>query len=152
MLKGVCRKWRNEDGVTFIESIIVLSVIGFIIGLPVVQLNHVRMQSETQLFFDSLSASITLIQNYAVLNNEWTSMEYRPSRGTIYFKVVGKNTHPVNHVLTVPEHMKILSTANEIRFIRSSGTISNPHTLAFQTINGKVECVFQIGSGRFDIR
>ncbi|MCC5889655.1 MAG: hypothetical protein JJU01_03730 [Alkalibacterium sp.] len=144
--------WRDEAGVTFIESIMVLSIVSFIIGLPAVQLNHIRKQSETQLFFDSLSASITLIQNYAVLNNEWTSMEYRPSRGTIHFRVVGNSSHPINHVLTVPEHMKILSTANEIRYVRRSGTISNPHTLAFQTINGKVECVFQIGSGRFDIR
>lgn len=145
-------KWREDAGVTFIESVMVLSVISFIIGLPVLQLTHVRKQSETQLFFDSLSSSITLIQNYAVLNNEWTAMEYRPSRGTIYFKVLGDSSHPVNHVLTVPDHMTILSTANEVRFLSKSGTISNPHTLAFQTVNGKVECVFQIGSGRFDIR
>lgn len=145
-------KCKDDTGATFIESLLVLSVISFLFTIPVVQLNQVRKQSETQLFFDSLSSSITLIQNYSVLNNEWTSMEYRPSRGTIYFKVVGNNTHPINHVLTVPEHMKIISTANEIRFLKNSGTISNPHTIAFETINGKVECVFQIGSGRFDIR
>lgn len=145
-------KCKDDTGATFIESLLVLSVISFLFTIPVVQLNQVRRQSETQLFFDSLSSSITLIQNYSVLNNEWTSMEYRPSRGRIYFKVVGNNTHPINHVLTVPEHMKIISTANEIRFLKNSGTISNPHTIAFETINGKVECVFQIGSGRFDIR
>lgn len=145
-------KWKDDTGVTFIESLLVLTVVSFILAMPVVQLNQVRKQSETQLFFDALSSSITLIQNYAVLNNEWTVMDYRPSRGTINFRVVGNTSHPVNHVLTVPDHMKILSTADEIRFVRESGTISNPHTLAFQTINGKVECVFQLGSGRFEIR
>lgn len=145
-------KGLNDSGFSLIESLIVLSIIGLLIGLPATQLTHISKQSETQLFFDDLSASITLIHNYAVLNNEWTSMEYRPSRGTIYFKVVGNNSHPINHVLTVPSHMTIISTADEIRFLRGAGTISNPRTVTFQTINGRVQCVFQIGSGRFDIR
>lgn len=145
-------KWKEDAGVTLIESLLVLSIISMFIALPIYQLDQVRKQSETQLFFESLSSSITLIHNYSVLNGEWTAMEYRPSRGTLHFKVLSSTNHPVDHVLRVPDHMRILGTVNEVRFSGRSGTITNPHTVTFQTINGKVDCVFQIGSGRFDIR
>lgn len=142
----------QEEGMTLIETLLVLSVVSLFLLLPTVHFNHLAKKSETALFFESFQSSITLVQNYAVLNDVWTVVRFRPSRGDIYFRVGGEADHPIEHVLTLPEHVRILNTTVEFRFSKNSGNIGQFETITFETPEGIVDYVFQLGSGRFVVK
>lgn len=143
---------KKEDGVTLIETLLVLTVVSFILVLPTIHFDYLTKKSETALFFESFQSSMTLVQNYSVLNDEWTVVRFRPSRGDIYFRVGGEPDHPIEHVIDLPEHVQLLNKTVEFRFSKNSGNIGHFETIRFKTPEGIVEYAFQLGSGRFVVR
>ncbi|MCC5894604.1 MAG: prepilin-type N-terminal cleavage/methylation domain-containing protein [Alkalibacterium sp.] len=143
---------NKDDGMTLIETLLVLSVVSLLLALPTIHFNSLTKKTETAIFFDSFQSSMTLVQNYSVLNDVWTVVRFRPSRGEISFRVSEETGHPIEHILTLPEHVKILNTTVEFRFSKKSGSIGYYETIYFETPEGYVDYVFQLGSGRFEIR
>ncbi|PRY82166.1 competence type IV pilus minor pilin ComGD [Alkalibacterium olivapovliticus] len=142
----------KEDGLTLIESLLVLSVVTLLLTLPTVHFNYLTKKSETALFFESFQSSVTLAQNYSVLNDAWTVVTFLPSRGEITFRVAGEANHPIEHVLTLPDHIILLNKTVEFRFSRKSGNIGQFETISFHTPEGIIDYVFQLGSGRFVVK
>ncbi|EXJ22776.1 hypothetical protein ADIAL_1798 [Alkalibacterium sp. AK22] len=143
---------KQEDGMTMIESLLVLSLVSVIISMPVAHFKRLSKRTETELFIEAMSASLTLVQNYAVLNDEWTVVEFKPSHKEVSFRVVGRRGHPIEHTLVLPDHLQMLNNGMEFRFSRKSGNIGTYGPVRFRTPEGMIEFAFQMGSGRFEIR
>lgn len=143
---------KQEEGITIIESLLVLSLVSVFISLPVIQFSRLSQKAETEVFIEAFNSSLTLAQNYAVLNDEWTAVDLKPAHGEITFRVVGKRNHPIEHTLKLPEHIQLLNSGTEFRFSRKSGNMGSYGPVRFRTPEGVVEFAFQMGSGRFEIR
>lgn len=143
---------KKDSGFTLIETLLVLSVVSLFLVLPTIHFNYLTRKSETALFFESFQSSVTLVQNYAVLNDVWTVVTFRSSWKEIGFRVSGESDHPIEHIITIPDHIQLLNTSVEFRFSKKSGNIGHYETIKFKTPEGNVEYVFQLGSGRFVVR
>ena len=146
-------RMNQDKGFTLIEVLLVLSVVSLLATVPVMQFTQLKKETETQLFFEQLRSSITLIQSEAILNHQWTSMEVYPSNRLILFEVEGaENTsHPANHVLHLPESISLLGKSKVYSFSAGSGNLGNINELNFETIHGRKTLSFKMGSGRFEI-
>ena len=142
---------KKSEGFTLIETVLVLSVVSLILSIPFVHFNKLRVESETQLFFESLGSSITLVQTYAILNQEWTVMDVRPGSRDISFRVVNDRNHPIAHKLPLPESLSLPGGAREFRFSSNTGNQSDILQVPFETTKGKVNFKFKFGKGRFTI-
>lgn len=140
---------EKENGFSLIETLLVLSLVSFIVSMPILHFNRLKIETETQLFFESLESSITLVQSHAILNNEWTVIEFSPSSKQVSFRVAGDREHPLNHRLYLPESMSMASGFMEYNFNSETGNQSNLKKLRFYTSKGEVEFGFLFGSGRF---
>lgn len=145
---------KQDNGFTLIEVMLVLSLVSLLVTIPVLNFTRMKEETETQLFFESLRSGITLIQNEAIVNDHWTLMEVRPRNRLIRFRVTGANNgaHPANHILYLPDSVSLVGTATEYSFSRGSGNLGNFIGIGFNTIHGRVNVSFQIGSGRFVIQ
>lgn len=140
---------KKENGFSLVETLLVLSLVSFILSIPILHFNRMKIESETQLFFESLESSITLIQSHAILNNEWTVIEVSPSSKQINFRVAGDREHPINHRLYLPETMSLASGSVVYNFYSETGNQTQLKKLRFYTAKGEVEFGFLFGSGRF---
>ncbi|MDZ7834859.1 MAG: competence type IV pilus minor pilin ComGD [Alkalibacterium sp.] len=142
-----------DQGFTLLEMTLVLAVVSILAAFPVLHFTQTKKETETQLFFESLRSSITLIQSEAIFNKHWTIMEVRPTSRLIRFRVTGKENadHPVNHTLYLPESMSLIGTSKEYSFLSGSGNLGNINEIRFNTARGRVTVSFQMGSGRFVI-
>lgn len=145
-------KLKSEEGFTLIESIIVLFVIGIFFSFPILSFREAEKDIELDLFFEELSSSITLIQNHAILNGQTTYVEANPDLNTFLFRVRGEDTHSINHQLDITDTVMLIGTVRQYEFQRQSGNQGNLNRLRMDTHKGRFELVFQMGSGRFEIR
>lgn len=151
MRERLKNKLKKSEGFTLIETVLVLSIVSIILSMPIVYFNKLKVESETQLFFETLGASITLAQSYAILNQDWTVMEVRPDSRDISFRVVGDRNHPIAHRLSLPESLSMPGGSREFRFSSSTGNQSDIVQVPFDTVNGRVNLRFKFGKGRFTI-
>lgn len=146
------RSMKRDEGMTLIETLLVLAVLSLMISIPTVQFSRLKERSETALFFETFQSSVTLMQNYAILNDKWTVIEFRRPLKDISFRVAGERGHPIEHKLSLPDHISLLNDLTEFRFSRGTGHISGHEVIRFRTPEGIVEFAFQLGSGRYEIR
>ncbi|GEK91357.1 competence type IV pilus minor pilin ComGD [Alkalibacterium kapii] len=146
-------EFEQEEGFTLLEVLLTLVIVSVITAIPIMHFTQLKKETETQLFFESLRSGITLIQNEAVFNNQWTTMEVRPTNRLIRFRVTGRENenHPANHILDLPESISLIGTSKEYMFSKKSGNLGNINKVNFNTIHGRVSVSFQMGSGRFVI-
>ncbi|WP_342505183.1 type II secretion system protein [Sporosarcina sp. FSL K6-2383] len=144
MLKG-----HKEGGFTFLEMILVLSIVSLItfVILPIGD-KWIRNASEE----DALQAFVAAIHNlqaYSMANNVATRLDFKNS-GTMYITLVpGKSefarmTFPVGMKLSDSSRMK------EVSF-HANGNIMNSGTLVLETSSGLTEIRFQFQRGRMII-
>ncbi|OJF94302.1 competence type IV pilus minor pilin ComGD [Alkalibacterium sp. 20] len=147
------KQLKQDKGFTLIEVLLVLSLVSLLATFPVVHFTQIKKETETQLFFESLRSSITLIQSEAIVNHHWTKMEVRPTNRLIRFRVTGADNtkHPANHILYLPESISLVGTTKDYSFSSGSGNLGNINVIYFNTIHGRVSVSFQMGSGRFVI-
>lgn len=143
---------KTQEGFTLIESILVLFIIGLIFSFPIFSIRGVEEDIELDLFFEELSSSITMMQNHAILNNQPTYVEADPELKKFLFRVRGERQHELNHELIVPDSVTLIGTVRQYEFQSQSGNQGNLNRLRMDTNQGRYELVFQMGSGRFEIR
>lgn len=146
------KKPWNEKGFTLPEVMLVLMIGAFLIGLPPVVSASYAEELEGRLFLEQLQSSITLIQNEAVLNGKRTKMATYPNNRLIRFTVVGESGHPANHTLALPKSVSLTSRSEDYYFTSGAGNLANLKPLTFKMNGEDVELVFQMGSGRYEIR
>ncbi len=151
---------NREAGFTLIESLVVLFVVSLLLFMPILSIHRVVESIKIDLFFRELSSNITLMQNHAILNGEQTRIEFSPSQNSIRFRVLGSKKgshHPLNQTIDLGEESyKLQGTGyRQVTFYAHTGNISitdRQWRFNIETTQGIYELVFQIGSGRFDIR
>lgn len=153
-------KNKNEEGFTLIETLITLFITSVFFLMPILAFDQVIENMKVALFFRELSSNITLMQNHAILSGKKTVIEFVPQENIIRFKeydVDESANHPINRELYLEEGIYELQSPSyrQIIFHGETGNIAVSNhrwRTAFITGNGSYELVFQLGSGRFDIR
>ncbi len=140
---------KQEDGFTFVETLLVLTIVMVIITFPIVQTKGVQEDMETALFFESFRSSITLMHNHAILNNQWTVIETKPDNREVHFRVLGVRNHPLEHRLRLPDSVSFRGSTMRFEFHPGSGTQAQLSPCRIQTKDGMVTLSFKMGSGRF---
>ncbi|GAA0352616.1 hypothetical protein GCM10008932_02000 [Alkalibacterium iburiense] len=143
---------KESEGFTLIETALVLSIVSIILSLPIVHFKALQVEAETQLFFETLGSSLTLAQSYAILNQDWPLIEFKPDTREVSFRA-GKRTdnHPINHRISFPDSISMPGGTREFRFSSSTGNQSNISPIPFDTAKGRVNVRFKFGKGRFTV-
>lgn len=153
-------KNKQEDGFTLVETLITLFITSLFFLMPILAFDQVMENMQINLFFRELSSNITLMQNHAILSGKKTMVEFVPQANVIRFKehdVDGSSDHPINREIHLQEGIYELQSSNyrQVIFHGETGNIAvsnHKWRTVFTTSNGSYELVFQLGSGRFDIR
>lgn len=151
---------KNEAGFTLIELMITLFMTSLLIFIPVLSIDKMVEKTQVDLFFRELHSNITLMQNHAMLTGERATVEFYPRDKIIKFRTYNDtqdSSHLLNSEMLLEEGMyDLLGHEHErVTFHGQSGNISvykNKWRFNFKTSQGPYELVFQLGSGRFDIR
>lgn len=146
------KKSVSEKGFTLIEIVVVSFVAMIILSFPVLSFKRVQEQAEIDLFLEQLVSSLTLIQNQAILNNDWTEVEISPEYRRFRFRVIGDRNHRVNHTLELPESVSLTGGIKRKRFLSGSGNLGDYSPIHLYTANGRYEIDYKFGSGRFEIK
>ena len=142
-------KEKKESGFTFLELLLVLSVVAVItaIILPVGD-KWIRSASEEDAL-QAFTASIQNLQAYSMANQVYTKLDFRDS-GKIYVtSVPGKIEFART---TFPEGMRLSDSSRmkAVEFHPNSNIVSSG-TLTLETTSGLTEIRFQFQRGRMII-
>lgn len=151
---------HNEDGFTLLEVIIILLVSSLILLIPVLSITKMTASIQVELFFRDLTSQITLMQNHAILTKQPTRITFMPRNDTINFRVIDIESgnlkeHPINRDINLKNnpYYHLAGTSNrDFIFKSESGNISHSNSIYFDTDLGQYRLVFQMGSGRIEIR
>lgn len=143
---------KNEDGFTLLESVVVLFLVSILVGFPILSVQNAKESIRVQLFIEELSTGITLLQNHAIINGEPTSFEIKPDSNAVNFRVYGVASHSLDHTLSLPEEVNFFGGSKRIIFKAYSGNVGEYGSFRLNTASGQYNFVFQMGSGRFDVR
>ncbi len=142
-------KGHEESGFTFLELMLVLSVLSImtVIILPIGD-RWIRTASEDnalQVFI----ASIYDLQAYSMANNVYTKLEFKSS-GTVYITSAPGKTEFAR--VAFPEGM-MLSHSSRMKIVEfhGSGDIINSGTITLETSSGLIGIRFQFQRGRMII-
>lgn len=143
------RREEEESGFTFLELILVLSVLAImtLIILPIGD-KWIRTASED----DALQAFVAAIHNlqaYSMAHNVYTRLEFKNS-GTMYITSVPGKFEFARTVF--PEGMKYVGTSQlkEVEF-HANGNIVHSGTIVLERSTGPIEIRFQFQRGRMII-
>lgn len=152
---------KKQAGFTLIETLLTLLIVVALVFLPIISIQQTNEKVQIDLFFRELTANITLMQNHAILAEDRTEIQFNPTEDKIRFKVHDGNsfsTHSLDREMQLDNSVYQLSGSGYkgVSFRRGTGNISIDNSdwwrINFDTVQGKYELVFQIGSGRFEIR
>ncbi|WP_203246921.1 prepilin-type N-terminal cleavage/methylation domain-containing protein [Sporosarcina beigongshangi] len=141
MMKG-----HNESGFTFLEMILVLSVVSLVtfIILPIGD-KWIRSASEE----DGLQAFVAAIHNiqaYSMANNVATRLDFKNS-GTMYITLVPGKREFVRTTFPMGMRLSDSSSMKAVEF-QPNGDIVRSGTLVLETSSGLTEIRFQFQRGR----
>jgi competence protein ComGD len=138
----------------------VLLISSFILLIPVLSIERVTESVQIEMFFRDLTSQISLMQNHAMLASQPTRISFKPQSNTINFRVINTENnelqyHPVNRDIDLKgnPYYRLGGTSNrDFIFKTETGHITNSNSIYFDTNRGRYRLVFQIGSGRIEIR
>lgn len=143
---------RGQDGFTFLESLLVLSIVTVIISISIVKLSPVKERQIMTHFIQQLRDDLLYAQQYAMSSNQSVRVIFFPS--DYYYRIVGTKTPTelVNRKYDPAIEIRSWTIGNTITFTRT-GTISSSGTYAI-SYKGRerYSLVFQIGFGRFYVQ
>lgn len=142
----------REEGFTLIELSIVLFIFSLVSLFSITSIQRTQRNLELNLFLEEISSSLTLVQTHAILNEETTFVEILPTSREFRFRVRGNHNHEISHTVFLPETVSLYGGARDFDFKRGSGNVTKFSTIRLKTHKGDYGIVFQIGSGRFDIK
>lgn len=137
----------NARGFTLIETILILSIIMVLFGLPTVIANKTYEKVQKMLFFEAFQSHLLATQNYALLAKKKTSLTIFKS-GTVRYQVLSEAKGVVNQELTIPKSLTV-DNNNSIRYAAKTGRPSSFKTIKFKSLDKSYTFKFQMGSGRY---
>lgn len=153
--------FHKNEGFTIVESLITLFIISIFLFIPIISVNKITEKIQVNLVFKELETSISLMQNHALLTGQRSAVHVLPSQNALQFRIYDGTPygeHLLEHQIRFDEDIvkiKKINTAS-VYFIGNTGDITvndgSAWTTPFSTAKGDYDLVFQLGSGRFEIR
>lgn len=139
----------NKKAFTLIETLIVLVIVSFlVVCLSFLPKKNWVHQIESKLFFDQLKSELNLAQEAAIIQGYSVSVHFQED--CVQFRSIGSIM--TYKRLDYPSEWKVTSPFSFI--YGPTGRVLSFRTVRFQnsSTNSIVNIVFQLGSGKFEIR
>ncbi len=141
---------QAKSGFTLIETLVVLLVISFCMALLTLSPSRQMIEKiESRIFFNQVLSGLNLAQEISVLQETQVYVRFWQNSPVIQFQIVGHPT-PSQEVL-IPDFWHIEKSLQFTHF--PDGRTNQFGTVVFVHQDGhRAEIVFQLGSGKFEIR
>ncbi|MFV0560012.1 MAG: competence type IV pilus minor pilin ComGD [Enterococcus sp.] len=145
MKKTTNKKWVFS-AYTLVESLVVLSIVSFMIALPVLMTNKLKEQIIVNQFLSSFEKQVLATQQAAIVCQRSTSISTDSNKKTIIFSAPSK----FGGRLIIPEFLAMQRCAT-ISFTPYTGNNSTLKQYSFYWPSQKktIAYQFQLGSGRY---
>ncbi|MGD6832305.1 competence type IV pilus minor pilin ComGD [Sutcliffiella halmapala] len=142
------RKGKSQKGFTFVESLLVLSVVSVILSFTILKIAAIEEKHVTKNFFSELTNDLLFAQQYAMSTRRSVTITFSPSNH--YYRVT---QGPGNELLRRNYHEDIQidpRTMGTLLVFQSHGSIQKAGTMGISYKNlENYRLVFQLGKGRF---
>lgn len=141
---------KTKLGFTLAEALVTLLVFSFCASLlSYIPSNEMLEKIESRLFFNQVLAGLNLAQEVSVLQETQVYVRFWQTLPYIQFQIVGQDTS-IQEV-TIPDFWHIEKSLQFIHF--PDGRTNQFGTVVFVHRDGhRAEIVFQLGSGKFELR
>lgn len=142
---------RTKSGYTLLESLLVLLIIGFMLVIFTwIPNNHLMDSINNRIFFDQLTQELNDAQTQAITRNQTIRVLFNQTHQLL--SIESLDSAQVLTYLYFPEDWQIKKTYSF--FYLANGRTNRFDTITFyhQKENKSISLVFQLGSGRFEIR
>lgn len=141
---------KTKMGFTLAEALVTLLVFSFCANLlSYIPSNEMLEKIESRLFFNQVLAGLNLAQEVSVLQETQVYVRFWQTLPYIQFQIVGQDTS-IQEV-TIPDFWHIEKSLQFIHF--PDGRTNQFGTVVFVHRDGhRAEIVFQLGSGKFELR
>lgn len=137
---------KNAEGFTFIELLLVLSIITLLIVFPIIQVRKIEEEQKLILFLQMLQNDIFLAQRNAAVHQLPTRIIFSNGCYVIEDNLLNppilKRTYDSELIITY------ITLKAPLRF-NQDGNISSSGTITIKYKNSKYIVTFYLGSGRF---
>lgn len=138
-----------NKGFTFIEILIVLTVLSIMLIFSIFILRSYSEYMEKRNFIEQLQADLYYLHAYALNNKEAVTVRFSPT-GRQYEALSGRPEETIIKK-SIPEAIQIVESNIPVFTITPQGTVSNFGKIVFQHHDTRFSLVFYIGRGRFQI-
>lgn len=141
---------KTKMGFTLAEALVTLLVFSFCASvLSYIPSNEMLEKIESRLFFNQVLAGLNLAQEVSVLQETQVYVRFWQTLPYIQFQIMGQDTS-IQEV-TIPDFWHIEKSLQFTHF--PDGRTNQFGTVVFVHRNGhRAEIVFQLGSGKFELR
>lgn len=141
---------QAKSGFTLIETLVVLLVMSFCMALLTLSPSRQMIEKiESRIFFNQVLSGLNLAQEISVLQETQVYVRFWQDSPVVQFQIVGHPT-PSQEVL-IPDFWHIEKSLQFTHF--PDGRTNQFGTVVFVHQDGhRAEIVFQLGSGKFEIR
>lgn len=141
---------KTKMGFTLAEALVTLLVFSFCASvLSYIPSNEMLEKIESRLFFNQVLAGLNLAQEVSVLQETQVYVRFWQTLPYIQFQIIGQDTS-IQEV-TIPDFWHIEKSLQFTHF--PDGRTNQFGTVVFVHRNGhRAEIVFQLGSGKFELR
>ncbi len=139
---------RNQQGVSMLEMLIVLSVFLIILSAAMIPFPKMLDNMEKEKFMDQLQADLYLAQSYAISKQEIVNIQFLMTIDSYRIKTVNVPSEMLaqRELPDSIQHME--GSLQEIWFL-PNGHTNRFGTMLFKYKDRYIKVVFQIGKGRF---
>lgn len=141
---------HDERGLTLVESLLSLTIILLLVGLPYSFSSLSSKALEEDLFFTRFEHKMNQMQLYSMVSNQQSYLDIH--REGIRCSTSGQDNNEWDEYLEYPDTVQLVSRPVFFYFIGGTGRTSRFGSLVFQTSKGEVKIVFQISNGRYRIQ
>lgn len=137
--------FNKQRGFTLIETLIVLFIFIAVTGIVMVSFQSVRVEKQTQYFFEQLQKDLYLSQEYALAHHKEVDLTFLPmeNRYSVRSGSIVLFTRPYDPKMNIKSNFGMTVQFNP------NGNIAKFGTLTVSSPSGGFKVVFHIGKGRF---
>lgn len=141
------------SGFTLVESLLVLLVVTFLLGLPMLQIRQWQERLAYQAFIEEFEQRLIQTQQSAIVFRGQTRVQTEQNTSTIEFRLFQVDGKYEVETITIPKGVTIQRSVL-LCFMSKSGNVEQNNTFRFKTPYHEkyLDYVYQIGSGRFVIK
>ncbi|WP_338750071.1 competence type IV pilus minor pilin ComGD [Bacillus sp. FJAT-52991] len=148
MLNRSMKHVRNQQGVSMIEMLMVLSIFLIILAAAIIPFPKMLDSMEKEKFIDQLQADLYLAQSHAISKQEIVNVQLLTTRDSYRMKTM---TAPSTVLVQrkFPDSIRHLDGSLQEIWFLPNGNTNRFGTMLFKYKDGYIKVVFQIGKGRF---